>query len=170
MSSFATVDPESQPARQTAPALRLHTPAVVLVVEDDLGDQILIQEALQATRVAKQVYTVSDGEEAIEYLHRTGRYAAPTTAPRPDLILLDLNMPRLGGKEVAARLKADPEMKAIPIVVFTTSCREEDVVCCYEAGVNSYVQKPTDFERFQTVLQGLEYYWLELSIGLPRLK
>jgi CheY-like chemotaxis protein len=144
------------------------SPAVILVAEDDLGDQILIQEALEASRVPKQVCLVSDGEEALEYLYHTGRYHPPAAAPRPDLILLDLNMPRLGGKEVLARLKADAAQKTVPVVAFTTSCREEDVSQCYAMGVNSYVQKPTDFDQFQAVLRNLEQYWLEVSLSPPQ--
>ena len=141
--------------------------AVVLLVEDDVGDQILIQEALQSTPGPKRIEMVGDGEEALEYLYRQGRYSDPVLAPRPDLILLDLNMPRLGGREVAARLKGDPAMRSIPIVAFTTSCREEDVAYCYAVGVNSYIQKPTDFDRLQAVLELLERYWLETSLRLP---
>ena len=157
---------EAEPGLAAEPGPTANS-AVILLVEDDYGDQILIQEALQATPTSKRVALVSDGEEAIEYLYRLGRYADPSTAPRPDLILLDLNMPRLGGKELAARLKADPELKSIPIVAFTTSGREEDVAYCYHIGVNSYVQKPTDFDRLQGVLQGIEQYWLEISQRAP---
>ena len=145
-----------------------NSPARILVVEDDMGDQILIQESLQTSPVRKKVHVVSDGEEALEYLYRTGRYAPPVESHRPDLILLDLNMPRLGGKEVGARLKADPEMKAIPIVAFTTSDREEDVAACYALGFNCYVKKPTDFEEFQAALLHLERFWLQVSLPPPR--
>ena len=142
--------------------------AVILLVEDDFGDQILIQEALQASPLLKRIEIVADGEQALEYLCRVGRYADAALAPRPDLILLDLNMPRLGGKEVAAKLKADPLLRSIPIVAFTTSCRDEDVALCYSIGVNSYVQKHTDFDRLQSVLQHLERYWLEICQRPPR--
>jgi len=141
--------------------------SIVLVVDDDLGDRILIQEALQASRISKQIFMVSDGEEALEYLYRSGRYTPPATAPRPQLVLLDLNMPRLGGKEVLAKLKSDSQLRTIPVVAFTTSCREEDIAYCYAMGVNSYVQKPTDFDQLQSVLHHLEYYWLEISLGSP---
>ena len=144
------------------------SPAVILVAEDDLGDQILIRESLEASPIAKQIRMVADGEEALEYLHRSGRYAPPAEAARPDLILLDLNMPRLGGKEVLARLKADEDLKTIPVVAFTTSAREEDVMQCYGMGVNSYVQKPTDFDEFQTVLRSLQEYWLKVCLFPPR--
>ncbi|MBI3695529.1 MAG: response regulator [Acidobacteria bacterium] len=146
----------------------LRPAAVILVAEDDAGDRILIDESLQATKIPKQIQMVADGEEAMEYLYQSGRYAAPVSAPWPDLILLDLNMPRLGGKDVLTRLKADAERKSIPIVAFTTSCREEDISQCYAIGVNSYVQKPTDFDQFQLAVQTLEHYWLEVSRIPPR--
>ncbi len=142
--------------------------AVILIVEDDPGDQVLIEEALQASRISKRIQIVRDGREALDYLHRAGRYRDPLEAPRPDLILLDLNMPRLGGKEVLAQVKSDPEMKIIPIVAFTTSGLEEDILQCFSTGVNSYVQKPTDFDKFQAVLRHVEHYWLEVSLLPPR--
>ena len=144
------------------------SPAVILVAEDDSGDQILIRESFEASPIVKRVRMVADGEEALEYLRRFGRYAPPAEAPRPDLILLDLNMPRLGGKEVLTRLKADGDLRTIPVVAFTTSAREEDVVQCYSMGVNSYVQKPTDFDEFQAALRTLEEYWLRVSLFPPR--
>jgi CheY-like chemotaxis protein len=156
-----------KPGGATTPSLTKPLP-VILLVEDDYGDRILIEEALQSAPSPKRIEMVADGEEALEYLYRLGRYADPLQAPRPDLILLDLNMPRLGGKEVAAKLKNDPQMRAIPIVAFTTSCREEDVTFCYSIGVNSYVQKPTDFDRLQAVLGQLEQYWLNTCLRAPQ--
>jgi len=144
-------------------------PPVILLVEDDVGDQMLVQEALESSPILKRIEIAGDGQQALEYMYRLGRYADPARAPRPDLILLDLNMPRLGGKEVAAKLKADPRVRSVPIVAFTTSCRDEDVALCYSIGVNSYVQKPTDFDRLQSVLHHLERYWLEICQRPPRL-
>ncbi len=141
----------------------LRASALILVVDDDAGDQILIREALEGSRVRKRIQVAGDGEEALEYLYRCGRYAPPARAERPSLILLDLNMPRLGGKEVVARLKTDAALKQIPVVIFTTSCREQDAVECYAVGANSYVQKPADFDRLQEVLQHLAYYWLAVN-------
>lgn len=160
-----SAEPATQAREQLPSALNL---PVILLVEDDFGDQILIQEALQASPVLKRIEIVADGEQALEYLYHLGRYADVARAPRPDLILLDLNMPRLGGKQVAAKLKADPQFRSIPMVAFTTSCREEDVALCYSIGVNSYVQKPTDFDRLQSVLHHLERYWLEICQRPPR--
>ena len=141
-------------------------PPLILVVDDDAGDQVLIQEALDASGIRKSVRVVGDGQEALEYLYRSGRYAEGE-APRPDLVLLDLNMPRVGGCEVAARVKADPALKAIPLVAFTTSGNEEDVAECYSVGVNSYVQKPTEFEHFRATLRDVVRYWLEISTSAP---
>jgi two-component system response regulator len=103
------------------------------------------------------------------YLRQMGPFADPALSPRPSLILLDLNMPRLSGKEVLALLKSDPDLKSIPVVVFTTSSREEDVIECYRIGANSYVPKPTDFAEFQFVMQYLELYWLQVSL-LPAVR
>lgn len=146
----------------------LHPPAVILVAEDDLGDQILIREALEASAIAKRIFMVSDGEEVLDYLCQSGRFADSEQAPRPDLILLDLNMPRLSGKEVLARVKGDEGLRTIPVVAFTTSAREDDIAQCYALGVNSYVQKPTDFEEFQSVLGVVERYWLDACRFPPR--
>lgn len=151
----------------------LHHPGapLILIVDDDVGDQILIQEALESGKIEKQLRIAGDGEEAMAYLRRAGPFADPALSPRPSLILLDLNMPRLGGKEVLALLKSDRDLKSIPVVVFTTSSREEDVAGCYRIGANSYVPKPTDFAEFQSVIQNLELYWLQVSslpgCGLP---
>jgi len=145
-----------------------HT-AVVLLVEDDFGDQILIQEALQAAPTPKRIQIVGDGDEALRYLHRLGPYADPGLSPRPDLILMDLNMPRLGGRELAAKLKSDARFRPIPLVALTTSDRDEDIAYCYSVGVNSYVQKPTDFDLLQQVLYQVDQYWLETSQRAPRM-
>ena len=153
---------------QGDPLLRLKRPAVILLVDDDVGDRILIREALEGNPIPKRIFMVGDGEEALEYLYGFGRYGGDK-APRPDLILLDLNMPRLGGREVLVKLKSDLAKKDIPVVAFTTSCRDEDVAYCYLAGVNSYIQKPSSFNRLQAVLEHVERYWLEISIRLPRL-
>lgn len=168
MAGVAAQPAVGRPPLYSMPSSHRHPAVVILVAEDDLGDQILIREALQASPASKEIFIVGDGEEALEYLYRSGRYAAPDAKPIPDLILLDLNMPRLGGKEVLARLKTDVERKTIPIVVFTTSGRDEDVLQCYALGVNSYVQKPADFDQFQTTMHNLQHYWIEVGIFPPR--
>jgi CheY-like chemotaxis protein len=135
---------------------------VILLVEDDRGDQLLTQEALGESAKARKVLVVSDGAEALKYLHRTGEYGDPARAPRPDLILLDLNMPRVNGRQVAEQIKADPELKLIPVVVLSTSNHPDDVRYCYRAGVNAYVHKPTNFGDFVETVQAIEQHWLRI--------
>jgi len=151
------------PARTAALSPEPYSRAVILLVEDDPGDQILIREALDANPYAKMIRVVGDGMEALDYMHRRGRYAPPEPAPRPDLIVMDLNMPRLNGKETAARLKTDPATRSVPIIIFSTSDLEKDVAECYAVGVNSYIQKPSDFDRLQALLGQVERYWFEVS-------
>ena len=131
-------------------------PAIVLLVEDDKGDQILTQEAFKALKVPLDLRIVTDGVEAMDYLHRRGLYSPAEQSPRPDLILLDLNMPRMNGQQLAARLHSDPELRGIPIVVLTTSQRQEDVLRAYGSGVASFVGKPMDFEELVAVVKDLE--------------
>jgi len=135
---------------------------VILLVEDDRGDQLLTQEALRDSGRPKQVFVVSDGEEALRYLRRRGNYENPSRSPRPDLVLLDLNMPRVNGRKVAMQAKADPDLKFIPIVVLSTSDYPEDIRYCYEVGVNSYVHKPTNFDDFVRAVGEIERYWLQV--------
>ena len=144
-------------------------PITILYADDDPEDRMLVQDAWQESRLRNELHFVEDGEELMEYLQRRGKFANLAGSPLPGLVLLDLNMPRLGGKDVLARIKSDPGMKIIPVVAFTTSGREEDILQCFSAGVNSYVQKPTDFDRFQTVLRHVEQYWLTISSLPPRL-
>lgn len=141
---------------------------VILLIEDDHGDQLLTCEALSESALAYKIAVVSDGEEALEYLNRTNRYSDSAQAPRPDLILLDLNMPRINGRQLAARLKADPEFASIPIVVLSTSDYHEDVAHCYKIGVNSYVHKPTNYDDFVAAINAVEHYWLRVVQPPPR--
>lgn len=139
---------------------------VILLVDDDRGDQLLTQEALGESAKARKVFVVSDGEEALRYLHRIGEYRDPSRAPRPDLILLDLNMPKVNGRQVAEQIKADPELKLIPLVVLSTSNHLDDVRYCYRTGVNAYVHKPTNFDDFVETVQAIEQHWLRI-VELP---
>jgi len=139
---------------------------VVLIVDDDPADQFLVQEAMQVANLNYNLRLVSDGDEAIEYLYHRGRYTDGVRAPRPDLILLDLNMPRLSGRQVAQAVKSDPNLKSIPVVVLTTSGHETDVQDLYGIGVNSYLQKPSNFDEFTAALRDLTSYWLE-RVCLP---
>jgi chemotaxis family two-component system response regulator Rcp1 len=136
----------------------------ILLVEDSLPDIELTLEALQSAKVANQVFVVRDGQEALDYLHRTGTYA---DAVRPDLVILDLNLPKRSGQEVLADVKADADLRRIPIAVLTTSAAEADVVRSYDLGANCYLTKPVDVEQFLTVVQSIEDFWLGL-VRLPR--
>jgi len=141
--------------------------AVILLVDDDPGDQELTRRALEEDVLRVDLRIVSDGEEALDYLNRRGRYAAPGAAPLPDLILLDLNMPRMNGREVLQSLKGSPYLCRIPVVILTTSQQEADILTTYNLGCNSYVQKPVDIERFVKVIREMGNYWFEV-VTLPR--
>lgn len=141
---------------------------VILLIEDDHGDQLLTCEALSESALAHKIVVVSDGEEALEYLAHSDRYADVMKSPRPDLILLDLNMPKINGRQLAAKLKADPELRTIPIVVLSTSDYHDDVAHCYKIGVNSYVHKPTNYDDFVATINAVEHYWLRVVQPPPR--
>ena len=135
----------------------------ILLVEDNPGDVRLTREALAEARVQNTLSVASDGIEALEFLHRRGRFEAAT---RPDLILLDLNLPRKDGRELLAEIKIDPELKRIPVVVLTTSQAEQDIVRSYNLHANCYVTKPLDLEKFLSVMRALEDFWLSI-VKLP---
>jgi CheY-like chemotaxis protein len=134
----------------------------VLLVEDDAGDVVLIREAFADHKVGNALSVVSDGVEAMAFLRREGEFAQ---APRPDLILLDLNLPRKDGSEVLAEIKADPDLLPIPVVVLTTSEAEEDILRSYKLHANAYVTKPVDFERFSRIVHQID----EFFIGVVKL-
>ncbi|WP_375481882.1 response regulator [uncultured Jatrophihabitans sp.] len=135
-------------------------PLDVLLVEDDAGDVIIAQEALRAGQVDTRLSIVSDGVEAMAFLHREGEYR---DAERPDLILLDLNLPRKSGHEVLAEVKADPALRSIPVVVLTTSAAVEDVARSYEQYANVYVTKPVDFDHFTAVVKQIDSFFSEVA-------
>ena len=141
-------------------------PITILMADDDADDRQLTKEALEEGRLINDVRFVEHGEELMEYLRREGRYASPAEAPRPGLILLDLNMPRKDGRAVLEEIKKDPEFRTIPVVVLTTSKADEDVYKSYDLGVNSYIVKPVTFEALVDILQTLEKYWFEI-VELP---
>jgi CheY-like chemotaxis protein len=141
--------------------------ATILLVEDDREDQKLIQRALKKGRVRNQLFIVNDGEEALEFLHRRGNFCDPASAPRPDLILLDLNMPKIDGRAVLEQIKHDSQLKSIVVVVLTTSSQEEDILRSYDLGANSYLTKPVTMDGFIKTLQDLENYWLDIVILPP---
>ncbi|KPJ76337.1 MAG: response regulator [Planctomycetes bacterium SM23_25] len=139
-------------------------PAEVLLVEDNPGDARLTQEAFKEGKVLNVVRVVSDGEEALALLRRQDPFA---DAPRPDLILLDLNLPRKDGREVLAEIKADPDLKRIPVVILTTSKAEEDIARTYNLHANCYITKPVDLEQFLQVVRSIEDFWLAI-VQLPK--
>jgi len=138
----------------------------ILLVDDDEDDRLLALEALQEARLTNRVYTVEDGEELMEYLQHRGRYKKPGAAPRPGLILLDLNMPRKDGREALREIKAEPDLRQIPVVVLTTSKAEEDILRTYDLGVNSFISKPVSFEGLVEIMRTLSVYWFEI-VRLP---
>jgi two-component system, chemotaxis family, response regulator Rcp1 len=140
------------------------TPLQILMVEDNDGDVFLTMKALKAAKISNSVDVVHDGVEALEYLRRQGKYAS---APRPDLILLDLNLPRKDGRQVLAEIKPDPQLRSIPVVVLSSSGAEQDVVKSYDLHANCYIVKPVDFAGLMQVIQSIETFWLTL-VKLPR--
>jgi CheY-like chemotaxis protein len=141
-------------------------PITILMADDDPDDRQLTKEALEEGRLINAIRFVANGEELMEYLHKQGKYAPPAEAPRPGLILLDLNMPRKDGRTVLQEIKGDPALRTIPVVVLTTSKADEDVYRSYDLGVNSYIVKPVTFEALVDILQTLEKYWFEI-VELP---
>jgi CheY-like chemotaxis protein len=135
----------------------------VLLVEDDPGDVLMTREAFDDTKFANALHVVNDGAEALAFLRKEGEYA---DAPTPDLVLLDLNLPRVDGREVLAAVKADDELRQIPIVVLTTSESEEDVLRSYELHANAYVTKPVDFDRFIEVVRKIDDFFVSV-VRLP---
>jgi len=143
--------------------LNTGTPIEILMVEDNPGDVRLTIEALKETKVRNNLNVVRDGAEALAFLRRQGRY---TQAPRPDLILLDLNVPRVDGRQVLAEIKADTDLRRIPVVVLTASQAEEDILKTYDLQANCYVTKPVDLDQFIKVVQSIETFWLTI-VRLP---
>ncbi|PSL56042.1 response regulator receiver domain-containing protein [Saccharothrix carnea] len=136
----------------------------VLLVEDDPGDALMTQEAFEHHKIRNQLHVVRDGVEALEFLRRQGQYE---DAPRPGLILLDLNLPKMDGREVLAEIKADETLRPIPVVVLTTSEAEEDVMRSYNLHANAYVTKPVDFDRFIEVVRQIDDFFVTV-VKLPR--
>lgn len=139
------------------------TPVEILLVEDNPGDVRLTREALKEGKVRNNLSVVDDGVKALAFLRREGEFEQ---APRPDLILLDLNLPRMSGREVLAEVKSDPELRSIPVVILTSSQAEKDVVKAYELSVNCYVTKPVDLDQFVTVVKSIEDFWFSI-VRLP---
>lgn len=138
-------------------------PVNILLVEDSPGDVRLTQEILADTRIANDIHVVNDGEAAMAFLRRQGEHAE---APRPDLVLLDLNLPRKDGREVLGEMKGDESLRRIPVIVLTTSAAERDVLRSYDLHVNCYITKPIDLDEFITVVRSIEGFWLSV-VRLP---
>lgn len=139
----------------------------ILLVEDSPEDAEAVFRAFQKAGLINPLHHCYDGDDALDYLHRRGPYAGLGQAPRPSIILLDLNMPGTDGREVLAELKQSADLKKIPVVVLTTSSDERDIEKCYEIGASSYVRKPVDLDGFMRAIQMLQGYWLEIAI-LPK--
>jgi chemotaxis family two-component system response regulator Rcp1 len=138
-------------------------PIEILLVEDNPGDVRLTKEALKDAKVKNNLHPVGDGVEAMAFLHQQGQYA---DSPRPDVILLDLNLPKKDGREVLAEIKEDPKLKRIPVVIVTTSKAEQDIVQTYDLHANCYINKPVDFNQFIKVVKSIEDFWLTI-VKLP---
>jgi CheY-like chemotaxis protein len=138
-------------------------PIQVLLVEDDPGDVLMTREAFEDEKVRNELHVVDNGVDALAFLRREGDYA---DAPTPDLVLLDLNLPRMDGREVLAEVKADPELRRIPVVVLTTSEAEEDIDRSYALHANAYVTKPVDFDRFTAVVRQIDDFFVSV-VKLP---
>lgn len=141
-------------------------PLEVLLVEDDEDDVLLTKEALKDSKVIVSMAVAPDGDDALKRLRRQPPFE---NAPIPDLILLDLNLPRVSGREVLKELKGDPVLKKIPVVVLTTSAADTDILKCYDLGANCYITKPVDFEQFQRIIKVVDEFWLTI-VKLPRIE
>jgi CheY-like chemotaxis protein len=135
----------------------------VLLVEDDAGDALIVREAFEYHKVRNKLHVVTDGEQALRFVRREGEFAA---APRPGLIMLDLNLPRRAGTEVLAEIKADPSLCVIPVVILTTSRSEEDVLRSYSLHANAYVSKPVEFEQFMDAIRQIDNFFVSV-VRLP---
>src|SRR3954469_3975313 len=142
-------------------------PIVILLADDDEEDRMLASDALAESRVVNELRFVEDGEELLDYLYHRGRYADPGSAPKPGLILLDLNMPKKDGREALREIKADPQLRRIPVIVLTTSKAEEDIYRTYDLGANSFTSKPVQFTSLVEVMKEIKPYWIEI-VELPK--
>ena len=141
-------------------------PITILMADDDPDDRQLTREAFEEAKLANDLRFVEDGVELLDYLHRRGKYADPASSPRPGIILLDLNMPRKDGREALQELKQDPRLRAIRVIILTTSKAEEDILRTYNLSAASYITKPVTFEALVDVIKTLGKYWLEI-VELP---
>lgn len=138
----------------------------ILIANDDSAFCLLIEEALEEVRSNLALFFVEDGEQLLDYLYRHGPYQDPIKSPSPDLLLLDLNMPKLDGREALTQIKSDPKLKTIPIVILSSSYHEEDISKCYNAGANSFIVNPLTFDKLSSAMQSVCNYWLSV-VSLP---
>ena len=141
-------------------------PIVILLADDDEEDRMLAADALEESRVVNDLRFVEDGEELLDYLYHRGKYADVSSSPAPGLVLLDLNMPRKDGREALREIKADPDLRRVPVVVLTTSKAEEDIYRTYDLGANSFITKPVSFDGLVAVMRDIGRYWIEI-VELP---
>ncbi|QIS03114.1 response regulator [Nocardia brasiliensis] len=139
-------------------------PIDILLIEDDPGDELMTREAFEDNKIGNTLHVAHDGQEALDFLYRQGRY---TDAPLPDLILLDLNLPKYDGRQVLERIKADPDLSHIPVVVLTTSAAEEDILRSYKLHANAYVTKPVDLDQFVAAIKHIDDFFVQV-VRLPR--
>jgi two-component system response regulator len=141
---------------------------VLVMVDDDEDDCLLVEAALYEAYLKCDFHCLQDGAEMLDYLNRSGRYQDPESAPRPDLIFLDLNLPRMNGRAVLEKLKSDDRFRAIPVIILTTSNHEDDVAFCYDMGANTYIVKEASFAGLRAALKVVKDYWLDKSILPPK--
>lgn len=139
-------------------------PIDILLVEDDPGDELMTREAFEDNKIGNTLHVARDGQEALDFLYRQGEFAE---APRPDLILLDLNLPKYDGRQVLEKIKADPDLSHIPVVVLTTSAAEEDILRSYKLHANAYVTKPVDLDQFVAAIKQIDEFFVQV-VRLPR--
>lgn len=139
----------------------------ILVADDDADDRLMIKDAFQESKLTNVIHFVHDGEDLMDYLLLRGKYTDPKSAPRPGMILLDLNMPKKDGREALKEIKSHPQLKCIPVVILTTSKAEEDIFRTYNLGVNSFITKPLTFDQLVNVLKEFARYWFQI-VELPQ--
>lgn len=144
-----------------------HADKVILLVEDNPDDEELTLRAFRRNNILNPVVVARDGEEALDYLFATGSYSGRDTRQQPQVVLLDLKLPKVDGLEVLRRLRADPRTRLLPVVILTTSNEERDILASYQLGANSYVRKPVDFDQFLEAARQLGLYWLVLNVPPP---